>query len=83
MAVGTGTYSVLVDLKFFIAVTFYKYRYNFVLYYSMIEKIDGSTTKQRVKEVQPVMRIRICIIKVGSGSVWRDTNPDPDPGHKQ
>lgn len=30
---------------------------------------------------QLVMRIRICIIKVGSGSVWRDTNPDPDPGH--
>ena len=26
---------------------------------------------------QLVMRIRICIIKVGSASVWRDTNPDP------
>ena len=26
------------------------------------------------------MRIRICIIKVGSGSVRKDTNPDPDPG---
>ena len=24
-----------------------------------------------------VLRIRICIIKVGTGSVWRDTNPDP------
>ena len=31
----------------------------------------------------PVLWIRICIIKVGSGSgsVWRDTNPDPDLGH--
>ena len=29
----------------------------------------------------PDLWIRICIIKVGSGSVWRDTNPDPDPGH--
>ena len=27
----------------------------------------------------PDLWIRICIIKVGSGSVWRDTNPDP--GH--
>ena len=29
----------------------------------------------------PDLWIRICIIKVGSGSVWRDTNPDLDPGH--
>ena len=31
----------------------------------------------------PDLWIRICIIQVGSGygSVWRDTNPDPDPGH--
>ena len=29
-----------------------------------------------------VMRIQICKINVESGSVWRDTNPDPVPGHK-
>ena len=28
-----------------------------------------------------VMRIRICIIKGGSRSIWRDTNSDPVPGH--
>ena len=27
--------------------------------------------------------IRISILKVGSGSVCRDTNPDPDPGNMQ
>ena len=31
----------------------------------------------------PDLWIRICIVKVGSGSVWRDTNPDPDPDQKQ
>ena len=34
-----------------------------------------------VADPDPDLWIRICIIKVGSGSVWRDTNPDPDPGH--
>ena len=31
----------------------------------------------------PDLRIQICIIKVGSGSVWKDTNPDLDPGHEK
>ena len=30
-------------------------------------------------DADPDLWIRICIIRVGSGSVWRDTNPDP--GH--
>ena len=34
-----------------------------------------------VADPDPDLWIWICIIKVGSGSVWRDTNPDPDPGH--
>ena len=34
-----------------------------------------------VADPDPDLCIRICIIKVGSGSVWRDTNPDPDSGH--
>ena len=35
--------------------------------------------KERVRVQQkPVMRIRICIRAVGSGTVWRDTNPDPE-----
>ena len=32
-------------------------------------------------DADPNPWIRICIIKDGSGSVWRDTNPDP--GHKR
>ena len=28
-----------------------------------------------------VLRIRIRMVKVGSGSVWREMNPDLDPGH--
>ena len=32
-----------------------------------------------VADPDPDLWIRIFIIK--AGSVWRDTNPDPDPGH--
>ena len=32
-------------------------------------------------DANPDPWIRICTIKFGSGSVWRVTNPDPDPGH--
>ena len=32
-------------------------------------------------DVDPDLWIRMYIIKVGSGSVWRDTNPDSDQGH--
>ena len=39
----------------------------------------GSATS--VADPDPDLWIRICILKFGSGSVWRDTNPDLDPGH--
>ena len=38
-------------------------------------------TKINCSDADPDPWIQICIIKVGSGSVWRDTNPDTDPGH--
>ena len=31
-------------------------------------------------DADPDPWIKIYIIKVGSGSAWRDTKPDPDPG---
>ena len=32
---------------------------------------------RRTSEADPDLWIRICIIKVRSGSIWTDTNPDP------
>ena len=46
--------------------------------------VDNTTISHdptSVADPDPDLWIRSCIIKVGSGSVWRDTNPDPDPGH--
>ena len=34
-----------------------------------------------ISDADPDLWIRIYIIKVGSGSVWRDTNPDQ--GHRK
>ena len=43
--------------------------------------VKKNTTLTLVSDADPDLWIRICIIKFRSGSVWRDTNPDPDPGH--
>ena len=42
---------------------------------------SSPTALSSVADPDPDLWIQICIIKVGSGSVWRDTNPDPNPGH--
>ena len=46
-----------------------------------IESGSSQKSQSDPSDADPDLWIRICIIKVGSGSVWRDTNPDPDPGH--
>ena len=49
---------------------------------NQIGKINPILNGPKISDADPDLWILICIIKVGSRSVWRDTNLDSDPGHK-